>query len=388
MFGKVSDGGMPKRVLILVNDAGFFLSHRAELAMQLRNMGYIVYVSTSYSSDVTKIKALGFHYIQTPFSRSGQNIFYELYTIFHIFQLFACVKPDLVHLVTIKPVLYGGLIARMVGVGAVVVAISGLGSVFSSTKGFGRFRLKVIKLFYRLALNHRNLKVIFQNETDRNALLSLDVITYDQTSLIPGSGVKMCDYPYFPEPEGTPLVSMAARLLKEKGVCEFVGAARILKQRGVLVRMHLIGSPDPGNPSSITQSDIEAWSKEGVVDLLGYRSDIEKLYSQSNIVCLPSFYGEGLPKSLIEASACGRAIVTTDMPGCRDAVINNVTGILIPPRNEIALADAIELLIKNPDLRKKMGESGRSFAEKNFTISKVVEEHAKIYNELIQNEKN
>jgi glycosyltransferase involved in cell wall biosynthesis len=238
---------------------------------------------------------------------------------------------------------------------------------------------------YRVALKHKNLRVIFQNADDKEKLLSTRAIVPSQTVIIRGSGVSLGEYPYLPEPEGLPVVAMAARLLKEKGICEFVEAARILKARNIKADMRLIGSPDFGNPSSVTEEELARWKAEGVVNLLGFRTDIAAQYAKSNIVCLPSYYGEGLPKSLIEAAACGRAVVTTDMPGCRDAITPDETGILIEPRNAVALADAIQYLIENPTVRMKIGEAGRKLAENAFTIESVVEQHMSIYQELLAN---
>ncbi len=176
---------------------------------------------------------------------------------------------------------------------------------------------------------------------------------------------------------------MAARLLKDKGVLEFVNAARLLKQRGLSVEMRLIGSPDPGNPTSVTQQELDQWAAEGAVELLGYRKDIAAQYAAANIICLPS-YREGLPKSLVEAAACGRAVVTTDVPGCRDAITPDVTGLLVPVKDAVALADAIQALIEDPELRNKMGLAGRVLAVEAFAIEKIVEQHMDIYQELLE----
>jgi glycosyltransferase involved in cell wall biosynthesis len=177
---------------------------------------------------------------------------------------------------------------------------------------------------------------------------------------------------------------MAARLLKDKGVYEFVDAARLLRDRGVEIEMRLIGSPDRGNPTSVSQQDVERWSKEGYVRLLGFRNDIAEQYAQANIVSLPS-YREGLPKSLVEAAACGRSVVTTDVPGCRDAITPGVTGMLVPVKNSVALADALQALVENTEQRNQMGAAGRRLAEEVFAIEKVVEQHMSIYRELLHN---
>jgi len=291
------------------------------------------------------------------------------------------IRHDLVHLVTIKPVLYGGLMARLSGVPAMVAAISGLGTVFVD-RDQKRSRIRRgVEWLYRVALGHSNAKVIFQNPDDRAALIGMGAVSKEKTALIRGSGVSLAAYSMRPEPEGVPVVTFAARLLADKGVREFVEAARVLKGRAVVARFWLAGSPDPGNLTSISEKELSHWSKDGCVETLGYRSDIPNLFANSNIVVLPS-YREGLPKALVEAAACGRAVVTTDVPGCRDAIEPESTGLLVPVRDAPALADAIQFLIENPERRKQMGASGRALAEREFAIEKVVDAHLAIYREL------
>lgn len=373
-----------KTLLFIINDPDFFLSHRLPLAEAARKEGFTIHVVTKYGSAVEKIKQLGFDHHVLPLSRSGRNPLNEVITLISIWRLLRQLHPDLVHLVTIKPVLYGGITARIVKVPGVVSAISGLGFLFVDRSGLqGRLLRHVVLFLYRLAMGHSNQRVIFQNTTDMNALVEAGGVRKDKTILIRGSGVDLRDYPMLPEPAGVPVVVMASRLLKDKGVFEFVEAARILKSRGVKVRFQLIGAPDPENPESVSDESVKNWQEEGIIECLGFRSDISKLFSQAHIVALPSYYGEGLPKVLIEAAACGRAVVTTDMPGCRDAIESGVTGLLVPPRDAIALAQAIERLIENTPLRQQMGKAGRVLAERNFGIDKVVAAHLAIYNDLV-----
>lgn len=262
-----------------------------------------------------------------------------------------------------------------------VAAISGLGTIFIDRK-WDRFWMRLgIEWLYRVALGHSNAKVIFQNPDDRAALIGMSAVRKEKTALIRGSGVSLATYHIRPEPEGVPVVTFAARLLEDKGVREFVEAARMLKERGVIARFWLAGSPDPGNLTSVSEDHLSRWSKEGVVEVLGHQSDIPDLFANSNIVVLPS-YREGLPKTLIEAAACGRAVVTTDVPGCRDAIEPETTGLLVSARDAENLADAIQTLIEDPDRRKQMGASGRALAEREFAIEKVVDAHLEIYYEL------
>ncbi len=370
------------RLLFVVNAPEFFLSHRLPLAIAARKAGFDVHVATGPGSACGEIAELGFTYHVLPLSRSGRNPLAEFRSLWALFRLMRRTRPALVHLVTIKPVLYGGLMARLAGVPAVVAAISGLGTVFVAQEGRGAWLRRGVEALYRLALGHRNLKAIFQNPDDRAVLIGLGAVRNDQTVLIRGSGVALADYPVCPEPDGIPVVTFAARLLKDKGVEKFVEACRILKERGVVARFLLVGSPDPGNPSSVSEDDVARWGEAGLVESLGYRKDIPVVFSQSSLVVLPSFR-EGLPKVLIEAAACGRAVVATDVPGCRDAIEPGQTGVLVPVRDAVALADAIQSLIEDPVRRQLMGTAGRELAEREFAIEKVVEAHLKVYQELL-----
>ena len=372
-----------KIFLFIINDPAFFLSHRLPLAVAAQKEGFNVHVATMDGAAVKKILQIGLVHHKLPLSRSGKNPLAEISSFFAILRLLRELKPELIHLVTIKPVLYGGIAARLVNVPSVVSAISGLGFLFVKRAGLRRRLLYYIVLFlYRLAMGHLNQRVIFQNSSDMNALVKAGGVQINKTNLIRGSGVDLRDYPVTPEPEGNPVVVMASRLLKDKGVHEFVEAARILKSQGIKARFQLIGDPDPGNPESVTAKSVQTWREEGIVECLGFRSDIPRLFSKAHVVTLPSYYGEGLPKVLIEAAACGRAVITTDMPGCRDAIESDRTGILVPTRDVDALAKAMELLIKDVALRQKMGIAGRALAESEFGIEKVVEVHLAIYRKL------
>ncbi|WP_152089830.1 glycosyltransferase family 4 protein [Azospira sp. I09] len=368
-------------LLFVVNVPEFFLSHRLPLAIGARNAGFTVHIATAPGMACQRIAELGFEHHLLPISRSGRNPLAELRTLWGLYRLMRKIRPELVHLVTIKPVLYGGLMARLSGVPAMVAAISGLGTVFVDRNQTCSWVRRGVEWLYKLALGHPNAKVIFQNPDDRASLIGMGAVCKEKTALIRGSGISLAAYPMRPEPEGVPVITFAARLLEDKGVREFVEVARVLKERGVVARFCLAGSPDPGNLTSITEKELSDWSKEGVVEVLGYRSDIPDLYAKSNIVVLPS-YREGLPKALIEAAACGRAVVTTDVPGCRDAIEPEATGLLVPVRDALALADAIQSLIEDQDRRKQMGASGRVLAEREFAIEKVLDAHLVIYREL------
>lgn len=369
-------------ILFVVNTTSFFLSHRLPLALAAKDAGFKVHVATSDSSSSPLINAEGFIHHPIDFKRSGMNILSDLATFISLVKLFRLVNPSLVHLVTIKPVIYGCIAARIVRIKSVVAAISGLGTVFIDNSLRGLFsRLLVLKL-YKSAFKHPNLAVIFQNQEDRNLFLRNNLIDSKICNIIRGSGVQISNYPYLPEPDNIPVVVMASRLLKDKGVIEFVESAKILKLEGIDIIFRLIGDSDPDNRSAVSKNFLNQCRLEGFVELLGYREDISDQYANANIVCLPS-YREGLPKSLIEAAACGRAVVTTDVAGCRDAIIPNVTGLLCPVKDSKKLALAIKELICNPKRRQEMGKAGRKLAKVEFAIEHIVKQHLNIYFKLI-----
>lgn len=371
------------KILFVVNDPAFFLSHRLPIALAAKAEGHEVHVATAAGKASDDIRAYGFPFHVLPLSRSGRNLLHELASLIAIYCLFRSLKPDLVHLVTIKPVLYGGIAARLARVQAVVAAVSGLGFVFLASGFKARIVRVVVTVFYRFALGHKNLRVIFQNTDDRDLLVGLKVLPANKAVIIRGSGVDLSICKYVPEPEGIPVVVMASRLLKDKGVWEFVFAAKEINARGVSARFILAGDMDQGNPASLSLAEIEFIKQDGAVIVTGYCADIASLFSTVHVVVLPS-YREGLPKVLVEAAACGRAVVTTNVPGCRDAIDPDQTGLLVPAYDGHALADAVVRLLEQPKLRQSMGATGRVLAENEFDIKRIVQKHLDVYHELIQ----
>ncbi len=381
--GLVGGAVNSKKIVFIVNVDWFFVSHRLPIALKAMEVGHEVHLLCTMTDKKEYLESLGIVVHSFEFSRSGKNIFNELGSIYKLYQQIKKIKPGLVHLVTIKPVIYGGIVARLAKVPAVVSAISGLGFLFVKRRGIKTVLLRSLILFlYRLAMNHDNQRVIFQNPTDRQALIDAGGVQESKTRMIRGSGVDLNEYPVLPEPDGVPVIIMASRLLKDKGVCEFIEAARIVNSKGLKAYFKLVGEPDDGNPESVSRAVVQSWQGEGVVSCLGYRTDIAQLFSQANIILLPS-YREGLPKVLVEAAACGRAVITTDVPGCRDAIESEVTGLLVPARDVYALEQAMNKLIGDDALRLNMGKAGRALAEREFSIDKVVVAHLDIYDELL-----
>lgn len=368
-------------LLFVVNDVGYFLSHRLPLAEAARVQGYDVQIVCT--GDGTQLRAMGFAHHPVPVARGTVNPLGEFRALVALVALFLRLKPTLVHLVTLKPVLYGGIAARLARTPAAVSAVAGLGFLFIGEGGTKAALIrKLIVPLFRFAFGHPNQKIIFQNREDLDQLLAITGFDPRKAVLVRGSGVDLAKYQYVVETDDKPTVAMASRLLRDKGVMEFVEAARLLRRRGMHVRFWLIGAPDPANPATVSDAQVEAWRKEGIVECLGQRDDVPELYARSHVVTLPS-YREGLPKALIEAAACGRAVVTTDVPGCRDAIEPGVTGLLVPPRDGVALADALQALLEDGDMRRRMGSAGRELAEQEFCIERIISAHFAAYEALL-----
>lgn len=373
---------MSRTLMFVVNVDWFFLSHRLPIALAAQRQGYQVHIATGLTDKLEELQRHGLVVHPLALDRSSTGLANAWRTVVQLWQVFRAVRPDVVHLVTIKPVLLGGLVARVSGVSAVVAAVSGLGFVFIARGAQAAVRRFLVGALYRLALGHSNLKVILQNPDDRASLTKLAHLPDSKVEMIRGSGVDLTLYGHTPLPLGMPVVVLAARLLVDKGVREFVQAARLLKQQGVSARFCLVGAVDPANPASLEDAELTQWANEGVVELWGQQSDMPVVLRAAHLVVLPS-YREGMPKVLLEAAACGRAVVTTDVPGCRDAIDPGVTGVLVPVRSAAALADALKGLINSPARCQAMGDAGRALAENAFDVRQVVAAHLRIYQDLI-----
>lgn len=295
--------------------------------------------------------------------------------------LYRTLSPDIVHHITVKPVLYGSLARRVTGGGPVVNAIPGLGYLFVTQGRMARVRRALAELLYRAALGGRETISIFQNPDDVALFVERRLVRAQQVELIRGSGVDLDEFAFADEPAGVPLVILPARMLRDKGVFEFVDAARQLRVRGIAARFALVGDC-VYNRAAIDRAQLEAWQREGLVEWWGHRSDMVAVYRAATIICLPS-YREGVPKVLLEAAATGRAIVTTDVPGCREVVTDGVNGLLVPSRDSAALALAIERLLLDANLRHRFTKASRARAEHNFSASHVVERTLDLYRRLL-----
>ena len=373
-----------KKLLFIVNVDWFFLSHRLPISVEAIKQGYEVHIATTITDKLGLLESNGLIVHSLKLHRSKVDLASFFSEFKEIFSVISSVSPDIVHLVTIKPILFGGIAARLVGVPAVVSAVSGLGFVFVSKGLNALFRRKVISLLYRSAFGHKNQRIIFQNVDDQSQLTKLAQISPSKTILIHGSGVDLSLYSMKSTPMGRPIILFASRLLKDKGVNEFIEAAKIMNKQGTSARFVLVGEPDELNPATINKDELDLWEQQDIVELWGYRNDMNEVLSSATFIVLPSYYGEGLPKVLIEAAACGRAVITTDHPGCRDAIKDGVTGLLVPVRNVEKLVTAISLLLSDLDLCEEMGRAGRARAEKIFDVGQVTSKHLQIYKKLLE----
>lgn len=368
------------KLLFLVTEDWYFCSHRLPLARAALDAGFDVSVATRVRSHGKQITAAGINLIPLSLQRSGRNPLREMAAIYEIARIYRRIAPDIVHHVAMKPVLYGSLAAKITGVPVVINALAGMGYVFTSNKPSAKRLRPLITLALRLLL--KNSRVILQNPDDRATLIAAGVLKEKQVTLIRGSGVDTKRFHMIQESDDTPLVVLAARMLWDKGVGEFISAARQLKDDNVKVDFVLAGEIDPDNPAHISRYRLQTWHDSGYIEWAGKVDDMEKLLARANIVCLPS-YREGLPKVLLEAASCGRAIVATNVPGCREAVHHNENGLLVPVRNSDALAAALRRLIENPSLRHQFGLRGREMAEKEFSLEKITGETLALYRKLL-----
>ncbi|MFM9884241.1 MAG: glycosyltransferase family 4 protein, partial [Burkholderiales bacterium] len=292
-----------RRLLYLVSEDWYFVGHRIDLARAAREAGYTVAVATRVGIHRDAILDAGIQLLPLDLKRSGKNPITETVSIWQIARAYIEFKPHIVHHVALKPILYGALAARVTRVPAVVNALTGLGYAFSSVDAAASLIRPVLECGYSFAL--RGSHVILQNTGDLALLTSRGIVVPEQCSVVPGAGCRLNEFTPTPEPIDEALVVLPARMLRDKGVVEFVAAARILKSEGIPARFALVGIPDPENPASIDETQLRAWTTDGTIEWWGWRNDMAAVYASAHIVCLPS-YREGLPKSLIEAAACGR----------------------------------------------------------------------------------
>lgn len=373
-----------RKIGLVVNQADFLVSHRFELACALRDLGARLTIFCPAGSGEEKLVAEGFTVVHCPLSRSGRNPFAELRSCLALSRLYREHDLELVHHVTIKPVLYGTRAARIRGVPAVVNALPGLGYMYTAQGVVAALRRGLTNLLYRVFMRHPSMRVIFQNAEDRDAFTRRGLVPAMDAVIIRGSGVNLTRFAETSPPPEPVSFLLIGRMLADKGVREFVSAARRLAREYPTWRFRLLGGVDAGNPSTLSREELESFRAEGI-EWLGHRADVADQIGAHHVIVLPS-YREGMPKTLLEAAASGRPIITTDIPGCRDIVRHGVNGLLVPPRDESALMEAMYWLGADPQLRERMGRAGRIRATA-FSVEDVVEHTLRVYASLLHEQR-
>ena len=374
-----------KLVVLFANTDWYLFNFRLPLALELRDRGFDVLLLSPPGRYADLLLSMGFRWQAVDLHRRSLNPLREALLIWKLVRIFLDMKPALVHSFTIKCAVYGSLAARIARVPARVNAVAGMGYVFTSSDLTASLLRPLVRGLLKLALGGRSSRLILQNPDDRNQFVDAGLVPPERVRLIYGSGVdcvKFSPARSLGEVE-TVHVLMPSRVLWDKGVAEFIDAARILKNDGFKLKFCLAGEPDPGNPASVPKELILDWVSEGVLDWLGHVDDMPSLLQRVQIVVLPS-YREGLPKGLIEAAACGCAIVTTDVPGCREVVEDGVDGFLVPVKDAAALASAISSLARSSELRSRIGKAARAKAESTFEVSDVNSRTFAVYGELLK----
>ena len=371
-----------KHILFVVSEDRYFVSHRLHLAEAALLQGYKVSLLSKISDQKDLIESKGVEILNWSLTRSSYNPIKELVSVWQIFSVLKKIKPDLVHAVALKPILYTSISSKFSGLASRVFSIAGLGFIFSSEKLLARILRPLIVLSFQLALTGKKTRLIVQNRDDMEELLRFKIISKEKINLIRGAGVNTKTYYPKPEKEGLPVVLLPARFLWDKGIGDFVDAVKLLKKSGVKARFVLVGEPDNHNPESIEISQIQNWVNEELIESWGYQKKMPEVYSSSAIVCLPS-YREGLPKALLEAASSGRPIVTNDVPGCREVVVHEENGFLVTPQDSVSLADALKILINHKELRESMGKNGRRRVEENFAQEIIAQKTSQVWKEVL-----
>ncbi len=366
------------KIAFLVTEDWYFVSHRLELGIATKKAGHEVLVITRCRDHAKAIRSTGLRVLPLDMDRSGLSPLGLIREILQVVRIYLSERPDIVHHVALRPVLVGGIAARLLGIKNVVSALAGMGFLFADNRQDSLISRGLKHILPWLVAGGR---AIVQNSEDAN-LLNKCGVPQERIRLVAGSGVNTEEYKPQAKESEPPVVMLASRLLLDKGVLEFVEAAQLLNRSQKIARFVLVGEPDHDNPASVHEAQIQQWVKSGVLESWGRHEKMSEVLPRATIFCLPSSYREGMPKALLEAMACGLPCITTDAPGCRDAVRHEDNGLLVPIKNAEALAEAIKRLLQNPDERKKMGSRGRKRAEQEFNQEIIIQQTVAIYEEL------
>ena len=370
-------------ILLLVTEDWYFMSHRYSLARFLIEQGFNVSLVTQTTAHENEIKQAGIQLYPIRFPRSFMRPWEDIMALFGIYQSLRQEQPTILQNISLKPVLFGNLVSFVMPSykpGLTVNVFTGLGFLFTSKKTSANVIRRLITPILRILLRREKQVHIFQNTSDKQTLISLGLAKESQCCLIPGSGVDTKKFIATEELDADLQVVLVARMLYDKGIVDFVKAVELLKSRTANTRFILVGDTDPENPAAIPVSQLEEWQKNGIVEWWGKRDDVHHILQQAHVFVLPS-HREGFPKSIIEASAAGRPVVTTDVPGCRDAIIAEQTGLLAKAHHPESLAEQIYRLIMDKQLRVKMGREGRALVEKKFSDERINQKFLNVYNQ-------
>lgn len=372
------------RVLVVDNRAPYLISHRLSILTAARDKGFDVHATTLTGGNPSALDELDLPYHPVAPDRPPRSLLGDTQVILRLRRLVASLHPDLVHCVTLRSILYISFIAILYRRRPLIHHVTGLGSLFSEHTLKHRIAQRVFLILLRLLQWRGSHFYIFQNHNDRKLFQRAGLAPAAETCVVKGSGVDLPDIPLKAEQEETPLVVFPARMLWEKGVGEFVQAAEKMKAGGHNVRFALVGDWDPDNPRSVPRERLQEWDRQGIVEWWGYQTDMWSVLGRAHIVCLPSRYGEGIPKVLIEAAAVGRPIITTDMPGCRDIVVEEVNGHLVPPGDTARLTQALESLIGDEATRTRMGGEAHRVVQDGFSVEEVVGQVLEVYDRALE----
>ncbi len=373
------------KFLMVLNDMAWFWSHRLPLAHAIEKRGWTLNVVAHRAHKDEKLKDSNFKGIGLPPLGRSLNPIPQIQLMLAIYDIIHREKPDIIHVITIRYAFYTGLVTRLMGYKPVTFTVAGLGSLYTDPGVKMKVMRKIVLPLMRFAFGGKGKRIIFQNPDDRQKMIDTQIVKFENTALIRGSGVDLTEFPFsvYEETKEEPIILFTSRLLLEKGITDFIEAARLLKNKGVKARFVVAGNIYPDNARSLTKKQIVTPHDEGIIEWMGQVEDMPALLKSSMMVVLPSYYGEGVPKVLLEAAAVGRPIITCDVPGCREAVEHEANGLLVLPQCPTDLAQAIEKLISDPQKRDAYGKVGRKRVEEDFHVDHVVEQTMAVYDDLL-----
>ncbi len=371
---------------MIPNHLDFFWSHRLPLADAILNRGWKLYVATDGAESDPKLSAMGVKGCALPKHGRGLDIMGQFRLMWHIYKTIKNTQPDIIHAITIRYAFYTGLITRLMGYKPAIYTIAGLGSLYTAPGLKAKIMRALLVPFMRFAFSGQGKHIIFQNPDDQEKMLVTKITSLENSTIIRGSGVNLKEFPYAPYVAGTnpPIVLFSSRLMREKGIADFIEAALILKDKNINARFQVAGNVYEDNARSMTRAEMENAHDLGVIEWLGQCHDMPDLLNRSKIVVLPSYYGEGVPKVLLEAASIGRPIVTCDTPGCREAVMHEVNGLLVAPQSPQDLAAAIAKLLNDSALCDQYGAAGRKLVEEDFHVDAVIEKTVAVYDAMLE----